>query len=273
MQNEYINPELLWSPDTLKEHIDNPNLRIIDVRPGERFAMGHIPGARHFDIYGVNCYDTDPAPVTSFVRMWAFLLGRRGVTHENALVFCGEITGQTAARGFWLAEYLGFQEVHVLDGGFSAWNAAGLTVTRDANPPDPKGLTYTERPELLATYRHVLDAIENPNVVILDTRSEGEYLGTDVRASRGGAVPQAVHQDWQNHLDSAGKMKSADKLRSQFEQIGVTQDKQIIAYCNTGYRSAHAYLALRLLGYPNVRNYLGSWQEWATREELPVEIP
>lgn len=119
----------------------------------------------------------------------------------------------------------------------------------------------------------MLDAIENPNVVILDTRSEGEYLGTDVRASRGGAVPQAVHQDWQNHLDSAGKMKSADKLRSQFEQIGVTQDKQIIAYCNTGYRSAHAYLALRLLGYPNVRNYLGSWQEWATREELPVEIP
>ena len=102
MPTKYMNPDLLWSAETLQENMDNPNLRILDVRPGERFAMGHIPGSRHFDIYGVNCYDTDPAPVTSFMKMWAFILGRREVTQENALVFCGEISGQTAARGFWM---------------------------------------------------------------------------------------------------------------------------------------------------------------------------
>ena len=163
--------------------------------------------------------------------------------------------------------------MHVLDGGFTTWNEAGLPVIRDATPPKPKGLKYSEQADLIATYQHVLDAIDSPDAVILDTRSRGEHLGTDVRANRGGSVPTAVHQEWVNHLDSSGKMKSADELRRQFEEIGVTPDKQIIAYCNTGYRSAHAYLALRLLGYPNVKNYLGSWQEWASREELPVVIP
>jgi len=95
----YRNPDLLWSRDTLLARLDDPSLRLIDVRPGERFAMGHIPGARHFDIYAVNCDDTDDAPLQSFTRMWAFLLARRGVSFDDTIVFCGEITGMTAARG------------------------------------------------------------------------------------------------------------------------------------------------------------------------------
>ncbi len=115
--------------------------------------------------------------------------------------------------------------------------------------------------------------MDDAGTLILDTRSRGDWLGTDRRAARGGAVPGAVHQDWAAHLNADGAMRPAGELRALFQGIGATPEREIIAYCNTGYRSAHAYLALRLLGYPRVRNYLGSWQEWAERPELPVVVP
>ncbi len=269
----YANLQLLWSPAHLHERLGDPNLRIVDVRPGERFAMGHIPGARHFDIYGLNTYDTDDAPLDSFIKTWAFLLGRRGVTFENTILFCGEIAGQTAARGFWFLEYFGHEDTHVLDGGYTAWTRAGLPVTRDAEVPKPASFKYALRRERVATYKDVLTAIDDPDKCILDTRSGKEFLGTDRRAARAGAVPSAVHQEWLNHLTPEGGIKPAVQLRAQFEALGITPNREIIPYCNTGYRSAHAYLVLRLLDYPRVRNYVGSWQEWGNRTELPVIVP
>ena len=119
----------------------------------------------------------------------------------------------------------------------------------------------------------MLEAIADPDKVILDTRSEKEWLGIDKRAARGGTIPSAVHLDWENHLTSDGKLKAATDLRSMFEARGVTADKEVLAFCNTGYRSAHAYLVLRMLGFSRVRNYVGSWQEWGNRESCPVVIP
>ncbi|MBT5109613.1 MAG: sulfurtransferase [Rhodospirillaceae bacterium] len=271
--NDVANPDLLWSVETLAARLDDPKLRIIDVRPGERFAMGHIVGARHFDIYALNCDDTDDAPLNSFIRMWAFLLGRRGVSIDDTIVFCGEITGMTAARGFWFAEYLGHDDVHVLDGGYTAWAAAGRPTTRDAELQGAVPFRFEPRRDRLATYTDMLGAIDASDSIIIDTRSRAEFLGTDVRSARGGAVPGAVHIEWLNHLNDDGTLKSPDALRALFESHGVTPDKDILPYCQTGYRSAHAYLALRLLGYPKARNYLGSWNEWGNREGMPIETP
>ena len=131
----YENPDLLWTPAQLGERMGDPNLRIIDTRPGERFAMGHIPGARHFNVYAINCDDSDEAPLMSFLRMWAFLLGNRGVSFENAIVFYDDMVGNTCVRGFWFLELFGHGDVHVLDGGYGAWERAGLATTRDAEPP------------------------------------------------------------------------------------------------------------------------------------------
>lgn len=269
----YEHPDLLWSPERLGERLGDSNLRVIDTRPGERFAMGHIPGARHFDVYYIDCDDTDEAPLNSFVRMWAFLLGHRGVSFENTVVFYDDITGPTGTRGLWFLEFLGHADVHVLDGGYSAWERAGRPVTRDCRVPEPAGFDFTPRRERLATYTDVLNAMEDTGKVILDTRRPGEWKGTELRAARGGAIPGAVHQDWVDNLTPEGEMKPASELRAQFEALGVTPDKEIIPYCHTGYRSAHAYLALRLLGYPRVRNYLGSWREWGNRDDLPIFVP
>ena len=109
--------------------------------------------------------------------------------------------------------------------------------------------------------------------MIVDTRSDGEYTGQVVRSRRGGAIPGAVHLEWTNNLDANGFFKSADELRKMYAGKGITPDKEVIPHCQGAYRSAHTYLALRLIGYPNVRNYLVSWGEWGNREDLPIEHP
>ena len=266
-------PQLVWDVAELESRLGNTGLKIIDARVGEDYAMGHIPGALHFSVYGVNTFDTDEAPLESFVQMWAFLLGLRGITVDDTIVVYDDISGMSAARAFWFMEYLGHADVHLLDGGFSAWRSADLPVARDAVAPKASAFRYEAVRERVATYQDMLDAIDAPDKVILDTRSEKEWLGTDRRAARGGTIPSAVHLDWVNHLTADGKLKSAGELSAMFEARGITADKEVLAFCNTGYRSAHAYLVLRLLGYSRVRNYVGSWQEWGNRESCPVVVP
>ena len=266
-------PELVWDVAELESRLGNSGLKIIDVRVGEDYAMGHIPGALHFSVYGVNTYDTDEAPLKSFTHMWAFLLELRGISVDDTIVVYDEISGMSAARAFWFMEYLGHADVHLLDGGFNAWRGARLPVVRDAEAPKTSAFRYEAVRERVATYQDMLDAIDVPGKVILDTRSEKEWLGTDRRAARGGTIPSAVHLDWVNHLTADGRLRQADELQTMFEARGVTADKEVLAFCNTGYRSAHAYLVLRMLGYSRVRNYVGSWQEWGNRESCPVVVP
>ncbi len=266
-------PDLLWDVAELQSRLGRSGLKVLDVRVGEDYAMGHIPGAVHFSVYGVNTYDTDEAPLKSFTHMWAFLLGLRGISADETIVVYDDISGMSAARAFWFLEYLGHGDVHLLDGGFNAWRAAGLEIARDAQAPKATSFRYDTVRDRVATYQDMRDAIDDRDKVILDTRSEKEWLGIDKRAARGGTIPSAVHLDWENHLTADGRLKTADDLRSMFDLRGVSANKEVLAFCNTGYRSAHAYLVLRMLGYPRVRNYVGSWQEWGNRESCPVVIP
>ena len=125
----------------------------------------------------------------------------------------------------------------------------------------------------MATFEDILVSIGNHSIRLVDTRSDDEYMGRNVRAARGGAIPGAVHLEWTNNLDANGRYKPEAELREMYRQLGVTPDKEIIPYCQGGYRSAHTYLALRLIGFPKIRNYLGSWKEWGDRLDLPIEKP
>jgi len=269
---DYANPDLLTTPEKLRRALEQPaKPLLIDLRPPEDFAAGHIPGAVHLDLWGVSLIDTDPAPLKAFMWMIDHLFQLRGVEQSTPVVVYDEQSGLRAARAFWFLEYFGHPDVRVLDGGFGAWVHAGLPVTRDAAPPKQSTWTGTPQERTLATWRDVKSRLGNPDVVIVDTRSAEEHNGTLVRAKRGGKIPGAVHVEWTRNLAADGRFKPADELRAMYEGAGVTPDKEVVTYCQGGYRAAHGYLALRLLGYPRVRNYTGSWKEWGDRTELPVE--
>jgi len=269
----YTEPLLLTTPLELEKRLGNPDLCLIDVRPAEQFAQGHIPGAVHFDLFGLSLVDTSPAPLKAFMSMMQHLFEMRGVDLQREVVFYEENSGMRAARGLWFLEYFGHKNVRLLDGGIQAWRDTGKPVSTKPISPVPSQLHAQDRRELLATAEDVLKSLKKANSCIVDTRSDDEYLGRNIRAARGGAIPGAVHLEWVHNLDSKGKFKSAGELRRIYSDLEVTPDKEVITYCQGGYRGAHAYLALRLAGYPKVSNYLGSWREWGDRLDLPIETP
>ena len=270
----FPNAHLLTTPAALAGALKNtPKPLVIDLRPPEDFAAGHVPGAVHLDLWGVSLIDTDPGPLKAFMWIVDHLFNLRGVDASTPVVVYDEQSGVRAARAFWFLEYFGHPRVQVLDGGFTAWVNAGMPVTREAVRPPKSSWAGTPQPQTIATWRDVKDRLGKSDTVILDTRTNEEYHGTLVRAKRGGAIPGAVHVEWTRNLREDGTFKPAAELRRMYESAGVTPDKEVVTYCQGGYRAAHGYLALRLLGYPRVRNYTGSWKEWGDREDLPLERP
>jgi len=270
----YTNPHLLWSVDELKSRLTDPKLVLMDMRPPEAYANGHIPGARSFDIFGISLVDTRPDPLNAFLWIIEHLIQAKGVNNDSTVVAYDDIAGMRSARLFWFLEFFGHDDVHLLNGGFNAWQSAGLPVTHEAAVISQTGnFKMRQRSERLATVDHVLGKLQDPSAVIVDTRSDDEYTGKLVRARRGGAIPGAVHLEWTNNLDEKGFFKSADALKDMYRKRGIAPEKEVIPHCQGAYRSAHTYLALRLIGYPNVRNYLGSWGEWGNRLDVPIEHP
>ena len=272
----YANPQLLVSPRELSGIIAGPDHQrplLLDLRPPEAYAAGHIPGAIHLDLWGVSLIDTNPAPLDAFMWMIEHVLALHGVDTETPVVVYDEQSGIRAARAFWFLEYLGHPSTRLLDGGFGAWQRAGLPVTRDAGAPPTSEWTGSRERSALATWQDVRESLDRKDVVIVDTRTDDEYCGTTVRARRGGAIPGAKHIEWTRNLTPDGEFKPAADLRAMYEDAGITPDREVVTYCQGGYRAAHSYLALRLLGYPRVRSYVGSWKEWGDREDLPIEAP
>jgi thiosulfate/3-mercaptopyruvate sulfurtransferase len=222
----YANPDLLWSPPELQARLSDADLRVIDVRPTHSLVQqGWIPGAIHFDLFGISLNDTAPEPLRAFMWTIEHLFEARGVNLDTPVVFYEDIAGMRAARGFWLLEYLGHTDVHVLDGGFNAWKAAGLPISHDMQAP--RGTTFRSRPrpELHWSADDLYGHLRDADLAIIDTRSDDEYLGKSVRAARGGTIPGAIHLEWTHNLDAQGAFKPGAELRAMYEAKGITRDK------------------------------------------------
>jgi thiosulfate/3-mercaptopyruvate sulfurtransferase len=247
------------------------NSVLIDTRTPDEFWAGHLKRARHLDPFPFHYYDTSAKALREFIQQSEWIFSTLGISGKETVVFYENDAGMRAARGAWILEYLGHPAVKILNGGLKGLGDVPLETA--AASITPCRFRSTPRPEILSTYEEVANALGDHTVRIFDVRSEAEYFGENVRAKRGGAIPGAVNRDWVLSMDEAGKFKSPQELRTVFEGLGFSPEQKIIAYCQGGYRAAHAYYALRLAGFNRVSNYLGSWGEWGNREELPIEMP
>ena len=200
--------------------------------------------------------------------MWMIehLFATRGVQATTPIVVYDDQSGIRAARAFWFLEYFGHPSVRLLDGGFGAWTREGFPVTRAPRRRRQQRVDgHARLQKAIATWRDVRDAIGADDSVILDTRSRRRILRHDraCGARRRGSRRRPHRVDPQSR--PRRRLQAGRRAARMYEEAGVTPDREVITYCQGGYRAAHSYLALRLLGYPKVRNYVGSWKEWGDR--------
>ena len=256
------------STSHLHSMLRNKNLLIVDARPFSDYADSHIPGAVNLDLIQFHWIDTSKQGIAQFNKQSRLLLSNIGVSKDKFVVFYDDISGLSAARGVWLLLYFSHKRVAMLDGGLKKWKTEGYKTETRTNPF--KHSNFNGKPNLivLADLVHIKSIIKNKKAIMIDARSKDEYEGSAIRAARAGHIPNAININWSDNIDH-NAFKSRDKLLQMYGNI--SKDAEVITYCQGGYRAANSFVALKMLGYKNVRMYLGSWGEWGNRLDMPVE--
>jgi len=273
--------DVLVETEWLEEHLADADVRVIEVdEDTTAYAKGHIPGAvawnwttdLHADV------GRDYIDRAGFSR----LLSAAGVDVGTAVVLYGGNNNWFAAYAYWLLKLRGFDAVKLLNGGRKKWELESRELTQDVPAYEPTGFEIAghERPEIRVLRDEVLAMVGGASGFV-DVRSPEEYRGEKLapdhlpqeQSQVPGHIPGAANIPWVEAANDDGTFKSAQELRSLYEAKGITPDREVIAYCRIGERSSHTWFALHeLLGYPNVRNYDGSWTEYGSLVGAPVEL-
>jgi thiosulfate/3-mercaptopyruvate sulfurtransferase len=278
-EDGYAKPVLVTT-DWLAEHLNDDDLVVAEVdETPELYDEGHIPGAvkLHWRDDLQDPVERDLIEKDAFER----LMSRLGISNSTRIVLYGDKNNWFAAYAYWYLKIYGHEHVLVLDGGRQKWLDEGREFTTDAPAPEPGSYQAQERDESIRVYRDVVrESIERDEEALVDVRSPQEFTGDLVSppgyeqegAMRAGHIPRARSIPWAQAVQDDGTFKPADELRELYVGKGITEDKEVIAYCRIGERSSHTWFVLReLLGYPNVRNYDGSWTEWGNLVDVPIE--
>jgi thiosulfate/3-mercaptopyruvate sulfurtransferase len=283
-QRGYANPGALVSTQWVADHLDDPAVRIVESDEDVLlYDVGHVPGAVKID-WHTDLQDPlmrDYLDAQSFAR----LVGEKGISPETTVVFYGDKNNWWATYALWVFRLFGHDRVRVMDGGRKKWDDEGRPMSTDfpSYPPARYPVPKRDDEKIRAFREDVLEHVRKKGQLI-DVRSPEEFRGEKLHmpdypqegATRGGHIPGAANVPWARAVNpDTGEFKSADELRELYEQgAGLNPEHDTVTYCRIGERSSHTWFALAyLLGYPDVRNYDGSWTEWGNAVRLPIEKP
>ncbi len=282
----------------LAEHLEDPDVRVVHVSPDRRvYNKHHVPGAIYSDLHKELALKGTAPETGDAEREWLVpsrkqaeqVLRRWGVAKGDRIVLYDDIgLNRQAIRGYWLLRLYRFplERLHILDGGIKAWRRAGQETTTEI--PGPRPARELQPPvelgkrddSLMATYDEVLEwsreasAGDEAPTRLLDVRTAGEYVGTDLRARRGGHIPGARQRLFSDLLTDEGTFRPVDEMVALVRASGADPSEIRATYCQGGVRAALAWFVLHeLAGYEGVKSYAGSWEEWGNRSDSPIEAP
>ncbi|SVA51455.1 uncharacterized protein METZ01_LOCUS104309 [marine metagenome] len=257
---------MLTSTAELENILSDPNLVLIDTRSFREYSQGHIPNAVNLDLFSFHWIDTSKNGIESFNEQARKIFSYAGVTEKKNVVFYDTVSGMLAARGVWILQYFSHPQASMLDGGITKWSGEGRITTTKPSNFKPANFSGMPNPKILAGFQYILDNLNK--ITILDVRSKEEFDGTLVRAARSGHIPTSTNIDWNENISKDGTMKKNADLSEIYQ---LPRDAEIVTYCQGAYRAANTYVALKKIGFKNVKVYLGSWGEWGNELGLPIE--
>ncbi len=281
-QRGYTRPDVLVSTDWVAAHLNDPTIRIVESNEDQLlYPSGHIPGAVQVDWAA----DLNDPLRRDYLQRDGFekLMSRIGATRDTTIVFYGDKNNWWATYAFWVFQLFGHANARVMDGGRLKWEKEGRGLTREVPSYPPTTYSAPERDDAkIRIFRDEVLKKLGTGTKLVDVRSPQEYSGERTHMPeypqegvlRGGHIPGAKSVPWARAANPEdGTFKSADELRAIYEQEqGLRPADDVIAYCRIGERSSHTWFVLSyLLGYPNVRNYDGSWTEWGNSVNVPIE--
>ena len=265
---------LLIEAEQLAGHLDNRQLLILDASSADNYAKHHLPGAIHIAPSSLQCGIKPAAGKLPSVEQLTELFSKTGLAADKHVIGYDDEGGGWAGRLIWTLDVLGHRHYSYLNGGIHAWLAANLPTESGSNSGQPVDYQVTIDNTPIAEVADILATLAHPDTAIWDARSKQEFDGSKVLAQRGGHIPGAINIDWLELIDRSRQTRLVDLngLQQRLNQLGLTKDKTIITHCQTHHRSGLSYLAMKILGYPSIKGYHGSWSEWGNREDTPIEL-
>jgi thiosulfate/3-mercaptopyruvate sulfurtransferase len=272
-QTGYARPELLVDTAWLSQHLDDPAVRIVDLRP-RGYGEGHIPNAVWLDNNAIRIANRPPTFLPT-PEEFAELMARLGIANDTRVVAYDERGGIYAARLWWILNYYGHANVALLDGGWTKWTLDGRPTNATVPAFTRSAFKITPGSVNVATAQDVLGAINKSGTKLLDARTQAEIDGKDLRnIKRGGFIESSIPVYWEDTIDATTKtFKSASEIQRVYRDRGVQAADTVITYCQVGMRAAHDLFTLALIGHDLTRlaNYYGSWEEWGNRDDTPIK--
>jgi thiosulfate/3-mercaptopyruvate sulfurtransferase len=272
---DYASADVLVDTDWVKAHADDSDVRLLDVSGDlEAFEEGHIPHAQYLNVS--ESLTNSSASVRGQIATAEGLeeaLSELGVENDHTVVLYDNRSNLWAARAYWVLKYYQHEDVRIYNGGTIKWLDEGEELTRRTPRFDESDYEAAEAdPSIRTTWKDVVASVDDTSALFCDTRSLQEHLGVDARAERGGHIPGSIRVEWTEAVNNDGTFLEAENLYRLYRSAGFAPEQTIVTYCQTGVRGAHTWFVLhKLLGYPDVRNYDGSWEEYGNNPDSPLQ--